>query len=498
MESFNESPVTEQAAANVAVSESESTVNNTNARTMTQEEQSPVTVGTEQAAGYAPVNETEEVTNNLNKADMKENSEIPVTEQATANVAVNENESTVNNINEKEMTTENEIPVTEQAAANVAVSEKEVQSSNDGKATTDSYKLPASVIKLCKDAVNDMVKPLEVEGLASKALGTYVVDIAKAYKKGKIKFARLKMNRMPKAKAIKALKEAFAQVGLQIMLLVIPAKLAALLGFEIESFDGKEIPEDELCITVVILDGQTRLEALLLALEEAEEAKMAAEAAEAEEAKDDGFSEFYAYFPFNWATLNGMLQSINLKVFSWKNSDFMTGVQCNNNIDKSDKEVFSDIQKLVDKGYNYTAACEWRILKKGIIVKNKLVKAINSPELGIDLSKADYGLTIFEEAKKKFSGDKSAALKTKTLPELVIDQWEKICSDLNQKEATTYMATFISGLDEKEVNEIVKPSSYVRGAGKKKEQFIKEQFEKSFNKFQGSNPYSKFRKNDSM
>lgn len=67
MESFNESPVTEQATANVVVSESESTVNNTNARTMTQEEQSPVTVGTEQAAGYAPVNETEEVTNNLNK-----------------------------------------------------------------------------------------------------------------------------------------------------------------------------------------------------------------------------------------------------------------------------------------------------------------------------------------------------------------------------------------------------------------------------------------------
>ena len=92
MESFNESPVTEQATANVAVSENEPKVNNTNDNTMTKEEQSPVTVGTEQAAGYAPVNETEEVTNNLKKADMQENSESPVTEQATANVAVSEKE----------------------------------------------------------------------------------------------------------------------------------------------------------------------------------------------------------------------------------------------------------------------------------------------------------------------------------------------------------------------------------------------------------------------
>ena len=92
MESFNESPVTEQATANVAVSENEPKVNNTSDNTMTKEEQSPVTVGTEQAAGYAPVNETEEVTNNLKKADMQENSESPVTEQATANVAVSEKE----------------------------------------------------------------------------------------------------------------------------------------------------------------------------------------------------------------------------------------------------------------------------------------------------------------------------------------------------------------------------------------------------------------------
>lgn len=413
---------------------------------------------------------------------MESFNESPVTEQATGYAPVRENESIANNLNNKNMIENNQSPVTvgtEQVAGYAPVSGKEVQSSNDGKATTDSYKLSASDIKLCKEAVNDMVKPLEVEGLASKALGTYVVNIAGAYERGKIRFARLKMNRTPKEKAIKALKDAFTQVGQQIMLLVIPANVAVKFGFEIESFDGNKIPEDELCKTIVVIDGQTRLQAFLMAMAETGEAEI---------------SDLYAYFPFNWATLSAMLQSINLKVFSWKNSDFMTGVQCNNKIDKSAKVVFRDVQKLVNQGYNYTSACEWRTLKKGIIVKHKLVKAMESSTLDIDLSRAEYGLTIFEEAKKKFSGDKSAALKTKTLPELVIDKWEKICSDLSQKEATDYMTSFISELDENEVKEMVKPSSYVRGGDKKKEEYIKDQFEKSFDKFNSFHPFSNFRK----
>lgn len=72
MESFNQIPVTEHVATNVAVKECESTVNKTNDSTMIKEEQSPVAVGTEQAAGYAPVSEKEEV---ANKAD--ENMNVP-------------------------------------------------------------------------------------------------------------------------------------------------------------------------------------------------------------------------------------------------------------------------------------------------------------------------------------------------------------------------------------------------------------------------------------
>ena len=46
------------------------------------------------------------------------------------------------------------------------------------------------------------------------------------------------------------------------MCLVIPATVAVRFGYKVTDFDGNPIPDDKLCMTIVIIDGQTRYSAI--------------------------------------------------------------------------------------------------------------------------------------------------------------------------------------------------------------------------------------------
>ena len=59
---------------------------------------------------------------------------------------------------------------------------------------------------------------------------------------------------------------------------------------------------------------------------------------------------------------------------------------------------------------------------------------------------------------------------------------------MSQKDATKYIISFIEGIGNDDLREMVSPSEYKRGWGKKKEVFVKEQFERSYQTFQETNP----------
>lgn len=338
--------------------------------------------------------------------------------------------------------------------------------------------LSSDIKKLCKDAEDHIVKMLEPSGLAGTVIGKSILNLTGAVNAGKIKVARLKMNRKPKYKAIKVLKEAILECGQQIMLLVIPAKVAKALEFEIEGFNGEAISEEELCTTVVVIDGQTRMQGYLEAIKDD---------------RNSSIGDLYAYFPLNWINLSEMLKSINLKVFTWKNSDFMTGVLSNSAITDKTRKALEYIQKLESEGYNYTAACEWITLNLGIIRKKPLVDAMISRNSSLKYDKAEFGIKIFQAAKNKFAGKNESAIKKKTIPELIIDKWSIVCRKLSQEEATKFIIDFIDKIDNETLGELVSPDGYARGKGKKKEEFIKDAFNKSFDKYLASHPYSEFK-----
>lgn len=352
------------------------------------------------------------------------------------------------------------------------------KSCNNADCATICKQLSESEKIFCKEAEERIVEILSDCGLAGTVMGRSIINLSGGINAGKIKVARLKMNRIPKVKAINALKDSMIEVGQQTMLLVIPAVVANALRFEIESFDGDTIPEDELKITVVVIDGQTRMLAYLQANEDATGVEI---------------PDLYAYFPLNWVSLSEMLKSINLKVFTWKNSDYMTGVLSHGKIAEDTQKELKYIQELESKGYNYTTACNWATLEKGIIRKAPLVKSMSSSNSSLKFDNAKYGIELCEVTRKKFSGDNETVLKMKTFPELVISKWHESCKELNYVQATEYLKAFFNSLSDEEVIKIANPSGYKRGCGKKKEEFVVEHFNEAFNNFHRKHPLSEFK-----
>lgn len=332
--------------------------------------------------------------------------------------------------------------------------------------------------EFCEKETKQILELLSPKQFAALLLETVtVIDLFGAEQAGEIVVGRLVMNRKPKNKSVNALAETIRDVGVQIMPLVIPATVAKHFGYEIEDFDGNSIPEDKLGITIVIIDGQTRY----LAIRKLRK-----------EQPDLVLSNVYAYFPLHWTSLTKMLQAINLKVFTWTNSDFISGLR-GIGLKPEVEKALAYIQSLEQRGYNFTAACEWGTLVKGIIRKTLLVKAMNKPDTDLEYENSEYAMDIHQEARKVFSGKNEDALKNKTIPERIITKWNAICEDLSKKEATAYIKAFLKSLTSDEITEMVSPTDYKRGEGKKKEAFVKEQFEESFQTFVEAHPYEAFR-----
>ena len=315
---------------------------------------------------------------------------------------------------------------------------------------TQESGLPVIDTEFCKDAIRK-IKAVAPEHVFEVMTALSILDLNGIIKVGKIKLGRLVMNRWPKPKAVNSMAISIMENGVQIMLLVIPGTVAVKMGYAVEDFEGKPIPEDQLTRTVIIVNGQTRYMAIRKIMKEH---------------PDKAPANVFAYFPTNWADLTKMLQAINLKVFTWKNSDFITGVIGLDSIKAETKAALKHVQALERLGYNYTAACEFITLHKGIIKKPGLVKAMNGTTEKLKFDDAKYGMEIHKAAQGKFAAKNEKVLMNKAVPEFVISKWSSVCNDLSKKEATAYMAAFFNSLSGDEVKEIVSPSGYKRGCGK--------------------------------
>lgn len=308
--------------------------------------------------------------------------------------------------------------------------------------------------------------------------GLYLLKLFDAEQAGEIIVGRLVMNRWPKPKAVNSMAVSIMEDGMQIMLLVIPGTVAVQMGYAVEDFEGNRIPEEQLSRTVVIVDGQTRYMAIKKIMKEH---------------PDKAPANVFAYFPTNWTDLTKMLQAINLKVFTWKNSDYITGVIGLDNIDKEVKAALKYVQALERLGYNYTAACELVTLHKGIIKKPGLVKAMSGTTDKLKFDDAKYGIEIHKAAQGKFAAKNEDVLMNKAVPEFVIDKWNGVCNDLSKKEATAYMIAFFNSMSGDEIKEIVSPSGYKRGCGKPKASFVTDLFNDAFDKFLANHPLDEFK-----
>ena len=309
-------------------------------------------------------------------------------------------------------------------------------------------------------------------------MGLYLLDLLGAEQADEIIAGRVVMNRWPKPKAVNSMAISIMEDGMQIMLLVIPGTVAVKMGYAVEDFEGNRIPEEQLVRTVVIVDGQTRYMAIRKIMKEH---------------PDKAPANAFAYFPTNWTDLTRMLQAINLKVFTWKNSDYITGVIGLDSIDKKTKAALKYVQALERLGYNYTAACEFITLHKGIIKKPGLVKAMSGTTDKLKFDDAKYGIEIHKAAQGKFAAKNEDVLMNKAVPEFVIDKWNGICNDLSKKEATAYMVAFFNSLGGDEIKEFVSPSGYKRGCGKSKASFVTDLFNDAFDKFAANHPLEGFK-----
>lgn len=308
--------------------------------------------------------------------------------------------------------------------------------------------------------------------------GLYLLDLLGAEQAGEIIAGRFVMNRWPKPKAVNSMAISIMEDGMQIMLLVIPGTVAVQMGYAVEDFEGNRIPEEQLARAVVIVDGQTRYMAIKKIMKEH---------------PDKAPANAFAYFPTNWTDLTRMLQAINLKVFTWKNSDYITGVIGLDSIDKKTKAALKYVQALERLGYNYTAACEFTTLHKGIIKKPGLVKAMSGTTEKLKFDDAKYGIEIHKAAQGKFAAKNENVLMNKAVPEFVIDKWNDLCNNLNKKEATCCMVAFFNSLSGDEIKEIVSPSGYKRGCGKSKASFVTDLFNDAFDKFTANHPLDEFK-----
>lgn len=222
------------------------------------------------------------------------------------------------------------------------------------------------------------------------------------------------------------------EIGLQHPLIVATSAMADAAGMPVKRFSTDPKKDSPLGISLTVQDGNGRIEELLSKpIEE--------------------WPDVYAVFPSldanNQMNLKKVYVHINMNVSTWGGPDFLVLKV----MEPEPHEAWTYIKGLQDKGYGHTASNVLVRLRKGNITKTQLTK--------VDLDEAKL-FERFESAKKVHAqlvetfGEDTDVLKTKQVPEEMVDRLEDLVQDAGLEKAVEKMIAFLKSLKSDEVASI--------------------------------------------
>lgn len=222
------------------------------------------------------------------------------------------------------------------------------------------------------------------------------------------------------------------EIGLQHPLIVATSAMAEAAAMPVKRFNTDPNAKIVLGASLVVIDGNGRIEELLLK-------------------PVDEWPDVYAVFPSldanNQMDLKKVYVHINMNVSTWGGPDFLVLKV----MEPEPHEAWTYIKDLQDKGYGHTASNVLVRLKKGNITKTQLTQ--------VDLNEAKL-FERFESAKKVHAqlvetfGEDTDVLKTKQVPEEMVDRLEDLVQDAGLEKAVEKMIAFLKSLKSDEVASI--------------------------------------------
>ena len=219
------------------------------------------------------------------------------------------------------------------------------------------------------------------------------------------------------------------EIGLQHPLIVATSTMADAAGMPVKRFSTDPKVKSALGASLVVIDGNGRIEELL-------------------STPIDEWPEIYAVFPsldaVGQMNLKKVYVHINMNVSTWGGPDFLVLKV----MEPEPHEAWTYMKKLQDDGYGHTASNVLTTLKKGNITKTQLTK--------VDLDEEKL-FERFESAKmvhtqlKATFGEDNDILKTKQVPEEMVDCLNEMVEDGGLDKAVEKMIAFLKSLKSDEV-----------------------------------------------
>lgn len=297
--------------------------------------------------------------------------------------------------------------------------------------------------KEVEQEIDNIVNNAQMYG-AVKVGENVVIDLKEAVKNG-IHIYGMDINREHGKDEQKTGASLFED-GAQMFLTVVTCKVAKLYGIGIKHLtndkeQGHE-PQDE---DLVLIDGHGRIDFLM-------------------QYDVDEWNVIYAHFPAkdrlgNYNICKAM-EAINVNLKAWTTSNFVQKriLQEGSNA----HEGWKRINDLLNRGYNYQAACQLTTLAKDRVAKKEVISGKDSDIF------TDYGdaIKVSEALINRFGEGADNVVKTKEFTKEVSILWRKLVKEFGNDKATEYFLDFLKGLPQDKVIEIKNAKKTADGVSK--------------------------------
>ena len=297
--------------------------------------------------------------------------------------------------------------------------------------------------KEVEQEIDNIVNNAQMYG-AVKVGENVVIDLKEAVKNG-IHIYGMDVNREHGKDEQKTGASLFED-GAQMFLTVITCKVAKLYGIGIKHLtndkeQGHE-PQDE---DLVLIDGHGRIDFLM-------------------QYDVDEWNVIYAHFPAKDRLGNynicKVMEAINVNLKAWTTSNFVQKriLQEGSNA----HEGWKRINDLLNRGYNYQAACQLTTLAKDRVAKKEVV---NGEDNDIFTNYGD-AIKVSEALIKCFGEGADNVVKTKEFTKKVSILWQTLVKKFGNDKATEYFLDFLKGLPQDKVIEIKNAKKTADGVSK--------------------------------